>query len=117
MKIKNSFKKVGHWCKDHAFEITLVSGSAIWFVVGCMKGHDVGYLKGLSEFRKFHIDTAKAIMDNSASEGAFLALNLVRSDGDNYKKLIEDPDVLLKAVQKLFYESDYFKDVTEALES
>lgn len=103
--------KVMKWLNDHTIEIlmgALVAGSA---GVGVLLSKDYfyanGYTKGLVEYRKQHIDVVKIVMDESAHEAAFQALDFIRRDGKNYKELLENPDSVIQKVCNIFYASDY----------
>ena len=75
--------------------------------VGVIYGKDLGYAKGLSEFRKIHIDIMKIVIDECGAQGAFQALDYIRSTPGAVEALMKDPDSVLKTAQSHFYKSDY----------
>ena len=109
-------QKAKKWLNDHTVEILMGFLLAGGTAAGIIIGKDIGYAKGLSEFRKHHCELAKMILDDAGQHGAFLALNHVRSDGKVYKQLLENPDGVLNDVAKLFYDSDYTKVMLASVE-
>lgn len=113
--------KVMKWLNDHTIEILmgiLVAGSAGAGVLLSMDYfYAKGYMKGLVEYRLKHIELAKTILDEGGSDAAFTALNLVRSDGENYKLLLDNPNSVLQKVYDIYYSSGYGKTMTDLFDA
>lgn len=113
--------KVKKWLSDHTLEILLgvltVGSGAAGVVLSKDYFYSKGYAKGLVEFRKQHIDTVKIVMDESAHEAAFQALNFVRKDGRNYKELLDNPDSVIQKIGDIFYNSEYAKNLNHLYDS
>ena len=95
------------WCENHFTEICmgciLVGGT----ITGIIIGESIGYGKGLVKHRVDHIDIANGLIDCCGEEGAFQALNYVKSSEDNYKKLLSDPVAATGDVAKMYYSCDF----------
>lgn len=113
--------KVMKWCNDHIVQIlmgVLMAGSgAAGLIIGKDYFYNKGYTNGLNEFRANHVNTARMIINDAGEEAAFTALNLVRSDVNMYKTLLDDPDTVLKKVGEIYGDSDYVKVMKKALET
>lgn len=109
--------KVKKWLSDHTLEILLgvltVGAGATGVVLSKDYFYSKGYAKGLVEFRIQHIDNARMIMDESAHEAAFQALNFVRKDGRNYKELLDNPNSVIQKICDIFYDSEYAKNLND----
>ena len=120
-KKKKEPGKVMKWCNDHIVEILmgiLMAGSgAAGLIIGKDYFYNKGYANGLNEFRANHVNTARMIINDAGEEAAFTALNLVRSDANMYKTLLDDPDTVLKKVGEIYGDSDYVKVMKKALET
>ena len=69
-------QRISNWVDEHSLAFGLgtitvlcVGVGAVW---GYMIGDANGYTKGLVEFRDWHTDIAKTILDEAAHEGAYL---------------------------------------------
>ena len=104
-KKKKEPGKVMKWCNDHIVEIlmgVLMAGSgAAGLIIGKNYFYNKGYANGLNEFRANHVNTAKMIINDAGEAAAFTALDLVRSDANMYKTLLDDPDAVLKKVGEI----------------
>lgn len=113
--------KVKKWLNDHTIEILLcaltVGAGATGVILSKDYFYSKGYAKGLVEFRKQHIDTVKIVMDESAHEAAFQALNFVRRDSKNYKELLDSPDSVIQKVCNIFYAGDYAETMNSLYDS
>lgn len=105
--------KVMKWLDDHTVEILmgflLVGGG----VAGFIAGKDLGYVVGLEEFRKEHIDIAKNLIDGCGSQGAFTALDYVRDNKDAYNTLMKNPNEVIAKVEKMYYSTEYVKGLVD----
>lgn len=103
--------------KDYIYLGITVLMAGLWAFVGYDIGYRKGYFKGLTEYRKMHIDIVKTVMDEAACDAAFESLNLVRSDPSKYELLMKDPGAVLVDAQKIFYERDNVKALLESLKN
>ncbi len=112
-------QRIANWVDEHSFAVGLgtitVFCAGVGAVCGYMIGDVNGYTKGLVEFRDWHTDISKTILDEAAHEGAFTALKYVRDDSKVYDQLLKDPDSVISKVGEKFYESDYAKSMLEVL--
>lgn len=116
-KVKKEKKenKLIKWCKDHAVELTFGTLFVGAGVAGYIFGKDNGYIKGLNEFRKMHIDVMETAIDECGHEAAFIALKTVRDDSSMYKMLLDNPDGVIGKVGEKYFDSDYIKKLRGAL--
>lgn len=115
LKKEKKENKLIKWCKDHAVELTLGTLLVGAGVAGYIFGKDNGYIKGLNEFRKMHIDVMETAIDECGHEAAFIALKTVRDDSNMYKTLLDNPDGVIGKVGEKYFDSDYIKKLRGAL--
>ena len=116
-KVKKEKKenKLINWCKDHVVELTFGTLFVGAGVAGYILGKDNGYIKGLNEYRKMHIDIMETAIDECGHEAAFIALKTVRDDSNMYKTLLDNPDEVIWKVGEKYFDSDYIKKLRGAL--
>ena len=116
-KVKKEKKenKLIKWCKDHVVELTFGTLFVGAGVAGYILGKDNGYIKGLNEYRKMHIDIMETAIKECGCEAAFIALKTVRDDSSMYKMLLDNPDGVIGKVGEKYFDSDYIKKLRGAL--
>ena len=117
MKIREKVKEKINNIDEETFIKILMGGLLVGGIcVGVIYGKDLGYTKGLKEFRKTHIDIAKNLINECGQQAAFLALDYVRSTPGAIETLLEHPDVVMDKACEAYYKSGYVTTVLASLE-